>query len=91
MLHESGDGDIAGVIHTTDPEETGIDIYFGVGGAPEGVLAAAALRCVGGQIQTRLYPMKDADYKVPIEKCDALAGDAKSSCVAAAKAKFGKS
>ena len=58
-----GDGDIAGVIHTTDPEETGIDIYFGVGGAPEGVLAAAALRCVGGQIQTRLYPMKDADYK----------------------------
>ena len=58
-----GDGDIAGVIHTTDPEETGIDIYFGVGGAPEGVLAAAALRCVGGQIQTRLFPMKDADYK----------------------------
>ncbi|MEZ5926479.1 MAG: class II fructose-bisphosphatase [Hyphomicrobiaceae bacterium] len=58
-----GDGDIAGVIHTTDPEETGIDIYFGVGGAPEGVLAAAALRCVGGQIQTRLYPMKDADYQ----------------------------
>ncbi len=58
-----GDGDIAGVIHTTDPEETGIDIYFGVGGAPEGVLAAAALRCVGGQIQTRLFPMKDADYQ----------------------------
>ncbi len=58
-----GDGDIAGVIHTTDPEETGIDIYFGVGGAPEGVLAAAALRCVGGQIQVRLFPMKDADYQ----------------------------
>jgi fructose-1,6-bisphosphatase II / sedoheptulose-1,7-bisphosphatase len=58
-----GDGDIAGVIHTTDPEETGIDIYFGIGGAPEGVLAAAALRCVGGQIQTRLVAMKDADHK----------------------------
>ena len=43
-----GDGDIAGVIHTVHPEETGIDIYLGSGGAPEGVLAAAALRCIGG-------------------------------------------
>lgn len=49
-----GDGDVAGVIHTTNPEETGIDIYLGIGGAPEGVLAAAALRCIGGQIQGRL-------------------------------------
>jgi fructose-1,6-bisphosphatase II / sedoheptulose-1,7-bisphosphatase len=49
-----GDGDVAGVIHTTDPEETGIDIYLGSGGAPEGVLAAAALRCIGGQMQGRL-------------------------------------
>ena len=49
-----GDGDVAGVIHTTDPEETGIDIYLGIGGAPEGVLAAAALRCTGGQMQGRL-------------------------------------
>ena len=56
-----GDGDVAGVIHTTEPDETGIDIYMGIGGAPEGVLAAAALRCIGGQIQTRLYPMKDDD------------------------------
>ncbi|HEY5236924.1 MAG TPA: class II fructose-bisphosphatase [Rhizomicrobium sp.] len=47
------DGDVAGVIATSDPA-TGIDIYIGQGGAPEGVLAAAALRCVGGQIQTRL-------------------------------------
>lgn len=54
-----GDGDIAGVIHTTNPVETGIDIYFGIGGAPEGVLAAAALRCIGGQMQTRLHPMND--------------------------------
>ena len=49
-----GDGDVAGVIHTTDPDETGIDIYLGSGGAPEGVLAAAALRCIGGQMQGRL-------------------------------------
>ena len=49
-----GDGDVAGVIHTTDPFETGIDIYLGTGGAPEGVLAAAALRCIGGQMQGRL-------------------------------------
>ena len=42
------DGDVAGVIHTTNPEDTGIDIYIGVGGAPEGVLAASALRCIGG-------------------------------------------
>ncbi len=52
------DGDVAGVIATTDPE-TGVDIYIGQGGAPEGVLAAAALRCVGGQIQTRLVFKKD--------------------------------
>ncbi len=49
-----GDGDVAGVIHTTNPDETGIDIYMGIGGAPEGVLAAAALRCIGGQMQGRL-------------------------------------
>ncbi len=49
-----GDGDVAGIIHTTDPDETGIDIYIGIGGAPEGVLAAAALRCIGGQMQSRL-------------------------------------
>jgi fructose-1,6-bisphosphatase II / sedoheptulose-1,7-bisphosphatase len=55
------DGDIAGVIWATDPEETGIDIYLGSGGAPEGVLAAAALRCIGGQIQGRLMPSNDAE------------------------------
>ncbi|MCB1418084.1 MAG: class II fructose-bisphosphatase [Notoacmeibacter sp.] len=49
-----GDGDVAGVIHVTDPIETGIDIYLGIGGAPEGVLAAAALRCIGGQMEGRL-------------------------------------
>jgi len=50
------DGDIAGVIWTTDSQQTGIDIYLGSGGAPEGVLAAAALRCIGGQMQGRLLP-----------------------------------
>ena len=45
---------IAGVIHTADPIDTGVDIYMGIGGAPEGVLAAAALRCIGGQMQCRL-------------------------------------
>ena len=48
------DGDVAGIIHTADPSSTGIDIYIGVGGAPEGVLAAAAMRCIGGQMQCRL-------------------------------------
>jgi fructose-1,6-bisphosphatase II / sedoheptulose-1,7-bisphosphatase len=47
------DGDVAGVIHCAEPR-TGIDIYLGIGGAPEGVLAAAALRCIGGQMQCRL-------------------------------------
>ena len=48
------DGDVAGVIHTADPANTGIDVYIGIGGAPEGVLAASALRCIGGQMQCRL-------------------------------------
>lgn len=52
------DGDVAGVIHTTEPE-TGIDMYLGSGGAPEGVLAAAALKCVGGQFQGRLIFRND--------------------------------
>ncbi|KRA99951.1 fructose 1,6-bisphosphatase [Devosia sp. Root685] len=48
------DGDIAGVIHAVNTEDTGVDIYLGSGGAPEGVLAAAALRCIGGQMQGKL-------------------------------------
>ncbi|MEL6360057.1 MAG: class II fructose-bisphosphatase [Pseudomonadota bacterium] len=54
------DGDVAGVFHTTE-EHTGIDMYVGSGGAPEGVLAAAALRCVGGQMQGRLLFRNDAE------------------------------
>ncbi|HYE27521.1 MAG TPA: class II fructose-bisphosphatase [Allosphingosinicella sp.] len=52
------DGDVAGVIAVTDPD-TVIDVYMGSGGAPEGVLAAAALRCVGGQFQGRLLFRND--------------------------------
>src|SRR5712664_4140835 len=55
-----GDGDVSGVIATSDPE-TGIDIYMGSGGAPEGVLAAAALRCIGGQMQGRLLFRNDTE------------------------------
>ena len=55
------DGDIAGIIHAVKTEETGIDIYLGSGGAPEGVLAAAALRAIGGQMQARL--ILDTDDK----------------------------
>lgn len=48
------DGDVAGVVFVTDPGATGVDMYLGRGGAPEGVLAAAVLRCAGGQMQGRL-------------------------------------
>ncbi len=47
------DGDVSGIIATSQPD-TGVDMYMGIGGAPEGVLAAAALRCIGGQMQGRL-------------------------------------
>ena len=57
-IHLITDGDIAGVIATTDPS-TGIDLYLGSGGAPEGVLACAALKCVGGQFQGRLLFRND--------------------------------
>ncbi len=52
------DGDVAGVIATAD-RETGVDLYMGTGGAPEGVLAAAALRCIGGQFEGRLVFRND--------------------------------
>jgi fructose-1,6-bisphosphatase II / sedoheptulose-1,7-bisphosphatase len=80
------DGDVAGVIHTADPEETGIDIYMGVGGAPEGVLSAAALRCIGGQMQGRLVTssaeqkerarkMGITDFNKKFELSDMATGD----------------
>ena len=57
-----GDGDVAGVIAAAMPDG-GIDIYMGSGGAPEGVLAAAALRCIGGQMQGRLLYEDDAQAR----------------------------
>lgn len=65
------DGDIAGVIHAVNTEDTGIDIYLGSGGAPEGVLAAAALRCIGGQMQGKLIldtqPKRERAFAMGIE------------------------
>ena len=57
------DGDVAGVIHCAEPEKTGIDMYMGSGGAPEGVLAAAALKCMGGQMMGRLMFRNDDERK----------------------------
>ena len=65
-VHLITDGDIAGVINTADPD-TGIDIYMGSGGAPEGVLACAALKCVGGQFQGRLV-FRNADERGRAER-----------------------
>jgi fructose-1,6-bisphosphatase class II len=57
-----GDGDVSAAIATTKAE-TGIDLLLGIGGAPEGVLAAAALRCVGGDMQGRLKPRNDSEIE----------------------------
>ena len=68
------DGDIAGVISTTQAD-TGIDIYIGTGGAPEGVLAAAALRCIGGQMQGRLVFSSDEQRDRARKMEEMAAGD----------------
>jgi fructose-1,6-bisphosphatase II / sedoheptulose-1,7-bisphosphatase len=84
------DGDVAGVIATTDPD-TGIDVYIGTGGAPEGVLAAAALRCVGGQMQGRLVFRNDDEVErarrwgiADLERIYTLQEMAKGDCIFAA-------
>ena len=86
-----GDGDVAGVIATTDTEETNIDLYMGQGGAPEGVLAAAALRCVGGQMQGRLVFRNDDERArakkwgiTDLDKIYDLTELAKGDCIFAA-------
>jgi fructose-1,6-bisphosphatase II / sedoheptulose-1,7-bisphosphatase len=61
------DGDVSGVIATTDSEKSGIHMYIGTGGAPEGVLAAAALQCLGGQMQGRLV-FRNEDEKARAKK-----------------------
>jgi len=60
------DGDIYGAIATASPE-AGADVLFGIGGTPEGVIAAAALKCMGGEIQGRLYPRDDAERKAAVD------------------------
>src|SRR5258706_9009073 len=57
-----GDGDVAAAIATTKPD-TGVDLLIGIGGAPEGVLAAAALRCVGGEFQRGFGPRNNEEKK----------------------------
>jgi fructose-1,6-bisphosphatase II / sedoheptulose-1,7-bisphosphatase len=87
-VHLISDGDVAGVINTTDPD-TGIDLYVGSGGAPEGVLACAALKCVGGQFQGRLVfrnedekararrlGLKDADFGRKYDLDELVSGEA---------------
>lgn len=59
------DGDVAGAISTAWPE-SGADILFGVGGTPEGVIAAAALACMGGELQARLWPRDESERKAAI-------------------------
>ncbi|AKM10853.1 class II fructose-bisphosphatase [Croceicoccus naphthovorans] len=85
-----GDGDVAGVIATTDPETT-IDMYMGSGGAPEGVLACAALRCVGGQFQGKLLFRNDDERArarkwgiTDLDKIYDLTELAKGDCIFAA-------
>ena len=84
------DGDVAGVIATADPA-TGIDVYIGTGGAPEGVLAASALRCVGGQMQGRLVFRNDDEVArarrwgiEDLERVYTLEEMAKGDCIFAA-------
>jgi fructose-1,6-bisphosphatase II len=60
------DGDVIGAVSTAWPD-TGADILFGVGGTPEGVIAAAAMKCMGGEIQGRLWPRNDDERQQAID------------------------
>ncbi|MCL4439610.1 MAG: class II fructose-bisphosphatase [Firmicutes bacterium] len=61
-----GDGDVGAAI-ATGLDETGIDLFVGTGGAPEGVIAAVALKCLGGEMQARLVPKDDEEYRRCVE------------------------
>ena len=61
------DGDVAGALMTTMPS-TGIDVLMGIGGAPEAVIAACAMKCAGGEMQTRLWPRNDQERQIVQEK-----------------------
>ncbi|AIG28378.1 class II fructose-bisphosphatase [Brevibacillus sp. 7WMA2] len=56
-----GDGDVGAAIAASMPEESGIDLFVGIGGAPEGVISAAAIKCLGGDMQARLKPQNDEE------------------------------
>lgn len=63
------DGDIAGALQTAMPE-SGVDILMGIGGTPEGVITAAAMRCLGGEVQGKLWPRDDIEREKAQEQCD---------------------
>ncbi|HZS21981.1 MAG TPA: fructose-bisphosphatase class II, partial [Pseudonocardiaceae bacterium] len=60
------DGDVEGAIATARPD-TGVDLLMGIGGTPEGIISAAALRCMGGVIQGRLWPRDDAERRAALD------------------------
>lgn len=66
MVRMISDGDIAGAI-APSMAESGVDLYVGIGGAPEAVLAAAAIRCLGGDLQSMMWPRDDTEYQQVVE------------------------
>jgi fructose-1,6-bisphosphatase II len=64
-IHFISDGDVAGAISAARPD-TGVDLLVGIGGTPEGIIAAAALKCIGGEIQAKLWPKDDEEREKAI-------------------------
>jgi fructose-1,6-bisphosphatase II len=67
-VHLITDGDVAGAVSAATTRRSGVDLLFGIGGTPEGVIAAAALKCLGGAIQGRLYPRNDDERRKLLEQ-----------------------
>jgi fructose-1,6-bisphosphatase II len=65
-IHFISDGDVAGAISAARPD-TGVDLLVGIGGTPEGIIAAAALKCIGGEIQAKLWPKDDAERRKAVD------------------------
>jgi fructose-1,6-bisphosphatase II len=65
-IHFISDGDVAGAISAARPD-TGVDLLVGIGGTPEGIIAAAALKCIGGEIQAKLWPKDDEERRKAID------------------------
>jgi fructose-1,6-bisphosphatase II len=66
-VHLITDGDVAGAVAAATSRRSGLDLLIGIGGTPEGVIAAAALKCIGGSIQGRLYPRNDEERRKLVE------------------------